>query len=362
MHDSVRQLGRRGASQMMQPEVVEKPPAVEEPPVDVAGPKTRGASRRRQVEPAAGGGSGAGSGMKKAKTASDFTSLTLEGMNGTVDIPFNREGYRYYLTERDKNIPNGEVFDLEEISTSRTIPGHAYRVVHNPTVTISPNDRAHQLRVADDQLTVTGFEGYSVARATHSVAHGKWYFEVEFLHQPKESAMRIGWGQALAVVQACLGYTKFSYSWRSLKGTAFHEAKGHHYDDGGYGQGDTLGCLIDLPALGEHDAEQFTFSDFLPPSCKDMTLVKFKNNYFYEEIEDVQKAARLAKPLHGSRIEFFKNGASCGTAFSDIFAGFYFPAVSIYQDATVRCNFGPKFKHRPPPGARGICERPEEVQ
>lgn len=65
---SIFQLGRRGASQMMQPEVVEKPPAVEEPPVDVAGPKTRGASRRRQVEPAAGGGSGAGSGMKKAKT------------------------------------------------------------------------------------------------------------------------------------------------------------------------------------------------------------------------------------------------------------------------------------------------------
>lgn len=54
-----------------------------------------------------------------------------------------------------------------------------------------------QLRVSDDQLTVTGFEGYRVARATHSVAKGTWYFEVNFLKQPEDSHVRIGWSQPL---------------------------------------------------------------------------------------------------------------------------------------------------------------------
>ena len=30
-------------------------------------------------------------------------------------------------------------------------------------------------------------------------------------------------------LQAPLGYDKFSYSWRSKKGTSFHESRGKHY-------------------------------------------------------------------------------------------------------------------------------------
>lgn len=89
------------------------------------------------------------------------------------------------------------------------------------------------------------------------MAHGSWYYEVDFLSQPEESHTRIGWGQAygnflfninkqkiLAVLQACLGYSKFSYSWRSLSGTTFHDAYGKHYTDFGYKQGDTLGIFF----------------------------------------------------------------------------------------------------------------------
>lgn len=47
-------------------------------------------------------------------------------------------------------------------------------------------------------------------------------------------------------LQAPLGYDKFSYSWRSKKGTRFHQSMGKHYSTG-YGQGDTLGFLIELP-------------------------------------------------------------------------------------------------------------------
>lgn len=48
----------------------------------------------------------------------------------------------------------------------------------------------------EDCLTITGFEGYCVARATHSVSHGTWYFEVKFISQPSGSHTRIGWSQA----------------------------------------------------------------------------------------------------------------------------------------------------------------------
>lgn len=63
---------------------------------------------------------------------------------------------------------------------------------------------------------------------------------------PEGSATRIGWGQEYANLQAPLGYDKFGYSWRSRKGTKFHESSGKHYSPG-YGEGDTLGFLIVLP-------------------------------------------------------------------------------------------------------------------
>lgn len=50
----------------------------------------------------------------------------------------------------------------------------------------------------------------------------------------------------LGNLQAPLGYDKFSYSWRSKKGTRFHQSIGKHYSSG-YSQGDTLGFFIELP-------------------------------------------------------------------------------------------------------------------
>ena len=47
-------------------------------------------------------------------------------------------------------------------------------------------------------------------------------------------------------LQAPCGFDRFSYSWRSKKGTIFHQSKGKSYSDG-YSVGDTLGILIHLP-------------------------------------------------------------------------------------------------------------------
>ena len=64
---------------------------------------------------------------------------------------------------------------------------------------------------------------------------------------PPNTATRIGWAQYLANLQTPIGTDKFGYSWRSRKGTRFHEASGYHYANEGYAEGDVLGLLIVLP-------------------------------------------------------------------------------------------------------------------
>ena len=62
-------------------------------------------------------------------------------------------------------------------------------------------------------------------------------------------------------LQAPCGYDKFSYSWRSKKGTCFHQSRGKHFS-GGYGEKDVLGLLIKLPPLANP-------SKLTPPAYKD---------------------------------------------------------------------------------------------
>ena len=69
------------------------------------------------------------------------------------------------------------------------------------------------------------------------VNRGSWYFEVSMTNVPPNTATRLGWCQQYGNLQAPLGYDKFSYSWRSVKGTRFHQSRGKHYADVGYGEG-----------------------------------------------------------------------------------------------------------------------------
>lgn len=74
-------------------------------------------------------------------------------------------------------------------------------------------------------------------------------------------------------------------------------------------------------------------------------LVKFKSHLYYEDKDKLNEAIKNLKPLLGSEIIYFKNGVAQGKAFVDINAGAYYPAISIYKNATVSINFGPNFKH-----------------
>lgn len=137
-------------------------------------------------------------------------------------------------------------------------------------------------------------------------------------------------------------YDAFSYAWRSTHGTVFHQSNGQHYADEGYREGDVIGCFIQLPMSEEERAKA------LPDSLKDECLFKYKHYLYYELLESAQESLKRLRPLDRSQIQFFKNGAAQGVAFADLNRGTYYPAVSLFKQARVTCNFGPNFRYPPP--------------
>lgn len=276
----------------------------------------------------------------KQKKSDSTTSLKLPSHGYPLEHPFNKDGYRYILAESDPHAPNRQAFDESVEWAGKPIPGYLYRCMLGNEVLLALHDRAPQLKVSDDRLTVSGDKGYSMIRASHGVNHGNWYFEVTIVDMQNEAASRIGWSLSLGNLQAPCGYDKFSYSWRSRKGTAFHQSRGHHYHDGGYGEGDVLGFYISLPKPDDLEL-------LLPQTHKDRPLVKFKSHLYFEDKDNVSETEKTLKPAKGSKMMMYKNGKCAGVAFSDIFEGTYYPAISLYKNTTVTANFGPKFKYPP---------------
>lgn len=123
---------------------------------------------------------------------------------------------RYHLVEPDPHSPMRQKFEETELWAGKPLPGHLYRLFLENRVALALHDRAPQLKLTEDRLGVIGEKGYSMARATHGVSNGEWYFEVIVKEKPANSALRIGWAQPLANLQAPCGYDKFSYSWRNF--------------------------------------------------------------------------------------------------------------------------------------------------
>lgn len=249
------------------------------------------------------------------------------------------------LIEPDPHSPYRQAWDEKEETAGKPIPGCLYRPHLPADVLLSLNDRAPQLRLLEDRLTVTGEKGYSTIRSNLGVSLGCWYYEVNICEMTPPGAARIGWVHSTANLQAPVGYDKFGYAWRSRYGTAFSDSRGNHYSDGGYAAGDVIGCLINLPYDG---ATNHPVADYLPPSYKDLPLVKFKGNLYYEERDQAAEAEKQLKPLPGAHIEFFRNGVSQGIAWRDVPYGTYYIGVSLYKAVTVRVNPGPNFRYPPP--------------
>ncbi|XP_065314164.1 set1/Ash2 histone methyltransferase complex subunit ASH2-like isoform X1 [Gordionus sp. m RMFG-2023] len=248
------------------------------------------------------------------------------GSYNPTEYPFNKDGYRYILAEPDPNAPYASQFHSEESGwlAGKPIPPFLYRTFVPPHVTLSLNDRAHQLKVNDNRLIVTGEKGYSMIRATHGINHGTWYFECKIVEMSENTAARIGWAQPYANLQAPLGYDKFGYSCRSKHGTLFHQSKGVHFNNSAsYNVGDVIGCYIHLPSLiytsklnaktthlKENDKELLSPGghSLIDDSCKINPLVKFKGFFYFEQKDEIEAQLKKMKSLPGSIIAFYKNG------------------------------------------------------
>ena len=301
---------------------------------------------------------GPGPGNRKPK--SEFNPPKLPANGYPTEHPFNKDGYRYILAEPDPHGPFRQEFDENQDWAGKPIPCWLYRRLCPKSVLVAMHDRAPQLKVCEDRLTVTGERGYCMARATHGAHYGSWFYEIKITDMPDGSHVRLGWSQELGNLQGPCGYDKFSYAWRSRKGTRFHESIGKHFTDGGYGQGDVIGMLIVLPK--DDDPESPNNPNYLPPTFKEKPLVKFKSYLYFEEKDDIPAALKNLKPLKGSKIIYFKNGQEMGTAYEDIYRGVYYPAASFYKNVTLTFNFGPNFVY-PPKGVeyRAIEELAEDA-
>lgn len=75
--------------------------------------------------------------------------------------------------------------------------------------------------------------------------------------------------------------------------------------------------------------------------------MKFKSHLYYEEKDRVSESLKKLKILPGSKIVFFKNGVCQGEAFTDVYGGSYYPAISLYKNAVIQIFFGPHFAYSP---------------
>jgi len=191
---------------------------------------------------------------------------------------------------------------------------------------LAKENSALQVKIYPDRLTAFNERGHRMVRSSFPAIEGAWYYEVDILEHRGNS--RIGWATEKGDVQGPTGYDKHSYSYRDKEGTKFHQSKGYRYGQP-YGPGDTVGFYIYLPPKQQADIRPKSEPEPAEPGQK---LVK------KEEDPPI---------LLGSEIIYYKNGASQGVAFSNIFEGAYYPAASLYGGAQVRFNFGPSFRYPP---------------
>jgi len=245
--------------------------------------------------------------------------------NGPVESVTNREDYRYTLAEENPHI--SEAFRERYIEQG---------------VFLSREDRSPFIFLGKDRLTAWTEKGFRLARASHCCHSGSWYYEVQVLEakganeqRPVDGPhVRVGWAQRFATIEAPVGFDEFGYSFRDKTGDKVHLSIPVKYGEP-CTQGDVIGLLIELPG-----------SRRLLDRKRGRTPIVVKGTLYFEE--PVKKPEKLGR-VPGSRLTFFKNGVSQGEAFTDLFEGDYYPAISLYRGGHVQVNFGPDFQFPPPP-------------
>ncbi|KAL7670756.1 hypothetical protein ACOME3_005680 [Neoechinorhynchus agilis] len=211
-------------------------------------------------------------------------------------------------------------------------------------VAISLQDRAPQLKLSPDRLTLTGHLGYSTALSNIGIGYGSWYYEVEVIHVDEQKAtFRVGWSLHDQSLQTPCGSDFRSYAIRSHNGTKFHKSNGFAYGKESIKNSDTVGCLIVLPEIEEIDPVELM--SLVPPSHHKNTILAKSNEKIYFEYYMDQHRSDPNRRFPNSKIYFYHNGKCLGEAFTELVFGSYHASVSLFGCASVRLNFGPIFKY-----------------
>ncbi|KAJ2719198.1 transcription factor, contains a PHD finger motif [Coemansia sp. Benny D115] len=294
--------------------------------------------RKRKTEPTAKGGAGGG--------AASSTSSSVRAKKARASITPG--------TPQDQPAADGASRRSAASSRGKREPKTAWSIGMWPDID-NPQGPAHMSReethaaaqfvIESDRLTVWNDKGYSMAKASHGVETGAWYFEVDVLAPVRpEFNLRIGWSQISGELHAPCGYDVFSYSVRAKPPTRFHVAIGSPYGEE-YGPGDTLGVLIYLPPLDSDEKQDLADRKWHPGE-------RYRQfTYSRPESQRPFHADRELPPLPvltGSELVYFKNGKCLGPAFQKLYLGKYYPAISSYMGGKVKVNLGPTFKYPPP--------------
>eukprot|EP00879_Flechtneria_rotunda_P001658 GHRR01001818.1.p1 GENE.GHRR01001818.1~~GHRR01001818.1.p1 ORF type:complete len:329 (+),score=121.76 GHRR01001818.1:277-1263(+) len=253
------------------------------------------------------------------------------GAEKEVELPARKKGKKGNTRSRDLQ----ETVEANPADLVRVIPQQT-STEHNDIVLLSRQDKAPQLQLSQDRLSVTGHKGFRSVRATHGSHVGTLYCEAIVQHLGETGHCRLGWSTKKAEINAPVGYDQFGLGYRDLDGSKVHKALREEHGQP-YKEGDVIGMFIHLPAGGrilENNAA---------------TLRRYKGS-LYHVLEDEPEP----KPLVGSVVGFSKNGKWQGVAYSDVLEGTYYPTASLFtlpeqsEGATVQFNFGPDFKFKPP--------------
>ena len=316
------------------------------------------------------------------------TTITSSTPTSSAGMPGSSSGGSSSLGAAGNGLPTLEQVQQAAIKSVQECP---------PFVHLSKTDSAPQLKIVDDRrLTVKGgMRGYRMARATHGISAGNYYYEVLILDPPPVSEIvaslppnarmgktlqaqvqqalleeqqglpktssfgghvRLGWSMRTGDLQAPVGYDKWSFAIRDIGGSKIHcSRREDNWGGEDFGPGDVVGCAICL-----HDPK--------------------KDPQPEPQGQQGDKQGDKQQPLN-NHVRFFKNGQPMGQfviskgkreggiAFS-VPSGVYYPAISLYMGASVKVNLGPHFIYQPrklPAGLKlhpvsDLCKSPVSIE
>lgn len=193
-----------------------------------------------------------------------------------------------------------------------------------------------QIDIQANIVSMPCCKGYCSSKASHGVESGTWYFEVKVI----KGAARVGWGQALAEIQAPVGYDEYSYAISNKHRKIFHCSRGYPviFDD----HLEVIGCLLSIPddlELLQDDSELKSEIESKYPPLNFLTTYNVKQSI-----------------LKRGSIQFFADSREIPDArFENIYRAKYYPSISIFGDAVVKVLFKEsEFNFAIPEGAKAF--------